>query len=411
VTKPMPDEYYQRYKTLTHRELYDKLMAGSPTQINGMVTTWKSMESSANSLADTLRRDLERLLPNWDSAAGREFQRRLGLIVSFADALAGEFNSLHTGLSTMSSTLADAKKKAEDPQNTDDMDKTVSGAAKGAAVGSLLGPVGTVGGGIVGGLMGHNQDEEEKQKARERMVVLVATLAAEYGVTDHGQWPGTVVNPPVDLPDGAPNDSVSPNAAPHSSAPHQVPSTGVSDRNTTNLATTPTQSGPLPSTGDGSGVGTGNGGSTGADHLVGTGTALQSTGAGLTGAGSGTPSGLLGAGSGLVPGSSGTTLSSGALGVSGLAGAAGVGAGLGGSGGDGRSATGGSRSAAGAGRSAAGSGSGEGDEPDEHLTWLTEDDMVWGDDSAPPGVLGTTATVHEPGAPITTDEPQSEQSP
>jgi hypothetical protein len=411
----MPDEYYQRYKTLTHRELYDKLMAGSPTQINGMVTTWKSMESSANSLADTLRHDLERLLPNWDSAAGREFQRRLGLIVSFADALAGELNSLHTGLSTMSSTLADAKKKAEDPQSTDDADKTISGAAKGAAVGSLLGPVGTVGGGIVGGLMGHNQDEEEKEKARERMVVLVATLAAEYGVTDHSQWPVTVVHPPSELPDGDPNDSVSPDAAPHSSAPHQTPSTGVSDRNTKNLTTTPTQSGPLPGTGDGSDLSTSGNGSADVDHVVGTGTALQSTGAGLTGAGSGTPGGLLGAGSGFVPGSSGTTLSSGTLGVSGLAGTAGVGAGLGGSAGDGRSAVGGNRGAAGTGRgtgrSAAGTGSGDGDEPDEHLTWLTEDDMVWGEDNAPPGVLGTTAPVHEQGASGAADEPESEPTP
>ena len=29
-------------------------------------------------------------------------------------------------------------------------------------------------------------------------------------------------------------------------------------------------------------------------------------------------------------------------------------------------------------------------ESDEHLTWLTEDEMVWGDGtSAPPSVLGT----------------------
>ena len=36
------------------------------------------------------------------------------------------------------------------------------------------------------------------------------------------------------------------------------------------------------------------------------------------------------------------------------------------------------------------------DEPDEHLTWLVEDEMVWGNDaSAPPAVLGVETAPAE----------------
>jgi hypothetical protein len=56
----------------------------------------------------------------------------------------------------------------------------------------------------------------------------------------------------------------------------------------------------------------------------------------------------------------------------------------------GRAATGLGRTGSGADAHAAGSGGrGQEDEPDEHLTWLTEDDMVWGgDEPAAPSVLG-----------------------
>lgn len=418
----MPDEYYQRYKPQSHETLFNQLMAGSPTQIDGMVTSWKSAEGSARSVSDTLKRDLERLQPTWNSAAGREFQRRLGLIVSFADHLAGEFTTMHTGLTSMSGALTEAKKQAEavDPEKTDDNDKTISGAAKGAAVGTVFGPVGTVAGGVVGGFLGHDQDEEEKAKARERMVVLVATLAAGYGVTDHG-WPKTAVQPPADLPGGNPDGKVAPKSAPHSGTPRQAPGTGFSERTskTTGAGTTrgddsfgsgedglggPGGATTVPVTGPG-GDQTGGFGSSADDPS--TGTALQSGGGSLTGTsglGGGSLGGPLGGGSlgGASPigSSSGTALSSGTLGTSGtgLAGLSGGGTGgVNGTGsGDGRSAAVGGRSAAGSGsgRSAAGAGRGIGaEEPvDERLTWLTEDDMVWGEDDAPPGVLGAVGS-------------------
>jgi hypothetical protein len=393
----MPDEYYQRYQPLTHHELYDQLKAGVPSQVNGLVATWKSMEGSANALADSLRRDLGRLLPTWDSAAGREFQRRLGLVVSYAGALADDINLLHTSLTTMASALTEAQRKAEDPQATDDHDKTINGAAKGAAVGSILGPPGTIAGGVVGGIMGHDQDEEEKEKARERMVQLVALLAADYGVAEH-TVPSTVAQAPVDLPDGDPDGTVDPAAAPHSGPPRQAPPTGAGDHSPTGLGldgtTTPVS---LPGSG-------GDGTATLADM----GTSLQAAGSGLTGVGMSGVDGVL---PGLA-GPGGTVLSAGALGTAGALGAGALGvsglAGAAGGAGPGRvdSAAGANRSGAGTprgGRAAAGhSGAGDEDPADEHLTWLTEDDMVWGEGDAPASVIGTgqPAEQAEPGSAV-----------
>jgi hypothetical protein len=45
-------------------------------------------------------------------------------------------------------------------------------------------------------------------------------------------------------------------------------------------------------------------------------------------------------------------------------------------------------------------GTGDGDDEEQYDTWLTEDDMVWGDDeNAPPPVLGGTAPPPPPPAP------------
>ena len=64
--------------------------------------------------------------------------------------------------------MQEAQREAESPDATDDSDKTW----KGAAVGAPLGPAGM----LVGGFFGHQKDEEEKEKAHNRMVQLVAGL-------------------------------------------------------------------------------------------------------------------------------------------------------------------------------------------------------------------------------------------
>jgi len=424
VDRPMPDEILERYQNLSHQELYDMLLAGTPSQVDELVTSWSSMRDTAQALADTLRADLERLNGSWDSAAGREYQYRVGLIATYAETLSREFDSIQSGLSSMSSALAAAQREAESPEETDDMDQTVSGAARGAAYGSVLGPIGTLGGGIIGGVMGHNQDEAEREAARQRMVALVAGLAAQYAVTDASTWPATVPPPPTDLPTGDPTTTVVPTATPTTTDVSQAPTIGVSTRDgTTTDPTVTVHSGPSvnpdaasPTLDEATAepaatelLGAGGGTLTGATSA--TGGLTLGAGAGAAGApglgGAGAAAAGLGAGAaaagGLGRGSSLTGASSGhLLGQPGDGRAGGQGAGP-------RSATVSTTSNAGASRRAAPGTAvpGDDDEPNEHLTWLTEDEMVWGGDEAtPPPVLGQSpAADAAPDQPAPSDEP------
>src|SRR5512138_3809733 len=97
----VPDELYARYQHYSHSELYAMLMSGSPGQVNDLASIWKSMESTITGLADGLRADLDRLLSGWDSAAGREFDRRVGLVAAYAGLLGAEYTAIHNGLSAM----------------------------------------------------------------------------------------------------------------------------------------------------------------------------------------------------------------------------------------------------------------------------------------------------------------------
>ena len=193
----MPDDILARYEHLSHRELYTMLMRGSTDQIDSLVATWKTMETTVSALAASLRADLDRLRLGWDSPAGREFDRRVGLIAEFAQTLAEEFCAIHTGLSVMSGALADAKTKAEHPDQPPHPDPQLQNLH---GVGTLLHLLGNVVEGVIGSQLGHELDPAEKEKARNRMVQVVCTLAAEYRVVDYGTWPPRVPPPPVDTP-------------------------------------------------------------------------------------------------------------------------------------------------------------------------------------------------------------------
>ena len=424
VDRPMPDEILERYQNLSHRELYDMLLAGTPSQVDELVTSWSSMRDTAQALADALRADLERLNGSWDSAAGREYQYRVGLIATYAETLSREFDSIQSGLSSMSSALAAAQREAESPEETDDMDQTVSGAARGAAYGSVPRPDrhhrrrhhrrGD----------GHNQDEAEREAARQRMVALVAGLAAQYAVTDASTWPATVPPPPTDLPIGDPSTTVVPTATPTTTEVSQAPTIGVSTRDGTTTGPTVTvHSGPSvnpdaasptldEATAEPAATGLlGAGGDTLTGATSATGGLTLGAGAGAAGApglgGAGAAAGLgagaaaaagLGRGSGLTGASSSGHL----LGQPGDGRAGGQGAGP-------RSATASTTLNAGAGRRAAPGTAvpGGDDEPNEHLTWLTEDEMVrGGDEATPPPVLGQSpAADAAPDQPAPSDEP------
>lgn len=423
-------EYTQRYQGRSHQELYDAVMAGKPEQIEGIAAQWAALKGILDGLGRELSGDLEKLGNTWTGPAGREFQRRLTLIVNHSDALGEGMSGVKQGLTMMAGQLRSAHRKAESPEETDDNDQAVSGALKGAIFG--------VPGAVVGGIMGHQQDKEEQEKAHQRMVNLVAELAAGYDLSAYDR----VVDPPPpdpETPRTVNDDRPTPRSGPASTTPSAAPTaTGLTGHPGGATIATPDGLAPVPTTGGGSVPGHDGGTSVvvigpdgvdgdpsgttslaGADPLV-SGALLAGGAAGLAGlSGPTTMPASAGCGPSLLFGAPGGAPAGGVLRTSALAGssstpttsarptggaagaesrsASGVGRSIDGRRGEpGRAAAAGRQGLTGSGRGAGrpgvlgGQGRAEDDESDDRLTWLTEDEMVWGDggDAAPP-VLGT----------------------
>ncbi|MEV1156687.1 WXG100 family type VII secretion target [Micromonospora chokoriensis] len=423
-------DYTQRYQGNTHQQLYDGVMAGQPEQIEGVAAQWAELKGIMDGLGRELNGDLEKLSNTWTGSAGREFNRRLSLIVAHSDALGDGMAGIKQGLTMMADHLRTARKQAESPEETDDNDKAISGAVKGAATFGLPGAV-------VMGIVGHQQDKQEQEKAHQRMVNLVAELADGYEISAYDR----VVDPPLphpDTPDAARKDPTSPQAVPTVAKANAGPSsTDVSARTGDATIARPDRAAQPPGVGDASVPGqhgTGTGGApavvggpigagsdsdsrstslAGADPLVG-GALVAGGAAGLVAlSGPSTATLAAGSGPGLLFGGQGGTPAGGVLRTATLAGsgstptpsarpaggatpaesraASGIGRSIDGQRG-GRAATAGGSSRPGGGNSGVlgGRGRPQDDDSDERLTWLTEDEMVWrdGGDAAPP-VLGS----------------------
>jgi WXG100 family type VII secretion target len=408
-------EYTQRYQHVSHKELYQGVNAGDPKQIDGLSAQWSSMKDTLEGLGRDLTKDLDALAKTWSGDAAREFHQRLNLIVNYSGNLAEGMAGIKQALGMMATELRTAQSKAESPEETDDNDKLVDGAVKGFLMGGGAGAV-------IGGFVGHKQDEAEQEKAHQRMVQVVANLAEGYDFSAYGRivvpeepdhrLPGhtdptgpTLGNgPSVGAPSGGPTSGTfgptSSATATTSGVHHTAPASGTAgiDPSGTTGAGNP---GTIGSVGVTDPVGTSLAGA--APPLTGTGPTTGLSGATFTGTSPTAPTtggnslfSMPGVGTGSLAGSTG--------GVSGRPG------GL-----EGRSAAGPGRLTGGRGvmvdaegRSNGGRGAGARsampgrngvlgrhgqhaeDETDEHLTWLTEDEMVWGDGrSAPPSVLGT----------------------
>jgi uncharacterized protein YukE len=422
----MSDEYVQRYQQVSHEELYSGVQAGDAEQIETLASKWSSLKTTLDGLSQALRDDLDALGRTWTGAAGEEFQRRLDLVVEYSNSLATGMGGVHEGLTLMAGPLRTAQKQAESPDETDDHDQALKGAAKGA----ILGPAGA----LVGGFLGHQQDKEEQEKAHQRMVQVVAELAATYDLSAYDRWtPPPAPHP--ETPETVSQTSSTARNGPGATPPTGAPDSGPSARIGTAKVVAPQspKQGPVvrhdrPAP-DSTTTNRSRTDATAVDGSVAPGTGTSLAGVALLAgwaAGAGgmvaTAAGGTGSGNGLFPNQSTAT----PLGTGALAGSPNSGAGTtarpGGSGAgpDGRSATGAGRAEAGSrqgtasagerssagGRSAAGrSGVGapgrpgvlggsqgqlDEDESDDRLTWLTEDDMVWqGDGNAAPPVLGS----------------------
>ncbi|MET8229754.1 WXG100 family type VII secretion target [Micromonospora sp. NPDC005298] len=413
-------EYTQRYEGRSHQELYDAVMAGKPEQIEGVAAQWAALKGILDGLGRELSGDLDKLGNTWTGSAGGEFQRRVGLIVTHSDALGEGMADVKQALTMMAGQLRTAHKQVESPEETDDNDRLVDGALRGSAFG--------LPGAVIGGILGHQQDKEEQEKAHQRMVNVVAELAAGYDLSAYDR----VVDPPPpppDTPKTANDDGTTPRSGPRTAPATAAPTiSGHTARTGEARIATPEGASPPPvvvgegvppvqgGTGDTPGVvtvsdDTGGGGTSlaGANPLVG-GALLTGGAAGLAGlsgpaatvpAGSTGP-GLLFGGQGGAPAggvvrtsalaSSGSTPTASARPASTPApadnrAASGIGRSI-----DGRRADGTGRAAGGANRPGllGGRGRPDEDESDERLTWLTEDEMVWRDgEAAAPPVLGT----------------------
>ncbi len=396
-------DHYGRYAKLSHEELYRQLKAGRPGQVDQLASSWHSLRDSVDHVSTRLGGDLNTLGRTWTSASGREYAQRIGLIASYSRDLSTNFGTMGQSLTNLAACLREAQKHAEDPARTDDNDKAISGAEKGALIGSTLGPAGTVAGGVIGGLFGHSQDEKEQQAAHQRMIKVVADLAGEYEA-NQATWPAVTL-PPDGLPghngtqDGPGTSTYAASVSARVDSVHN-PAT-VDDPGSAGGTVTGQHPGAFDQSGSMAGVagvvaGSGLLSASALDflqsHPVGGGpTGSAGWTGGAAGAGGGSNGSVIGAdpesGNGRAAGNRGT----------GPAGAEEEASGRQGAGNAGTT----ERSAAGTGRNRSGTmtgrGSEDGDEADERLTWLIEDDMVWGPAEPPaPGVL---AVRHEPAEP------------
>jgi len=179
MAPPMADEFYEKYKHLSHQELYQMLRAGVPRQVDSVADSWATVASTLSGLADSLRQDMDRLLDGWSGSASEEVAEGWGALVRRAKILAEEATGMRTGLTAMAQALNTARHQAEAPQ---EVPAVVQAAAQTVTF-------------VLGSELGHLPTPEELARARERMVWLVARLAAQYGIADHANWPAMAVLP------------------------------------------------------------------------------------------------------------------------------------------------------------------------------------------------------------------------
>jgi uncharacterized protein YukE len=194
----MPDDYYQRYARYTHDELYRQLLQGSPAVLSRQADAWRRAGATAATLATRLRRDLTGLAAHWTGEGSDEFAIRIGLIATYAQDLADEAASIGVGTEAMSRALAEAQRQAQPSPAGPVASGADSVAVRAALLSAATGW--STPEAVLGSSLGHVPSAEEQAAAHERMVTLVAELAALYGVVDQANWPAAIPDAPPGLP-------------------------------------------------------------------------------------------------------------------------------------------------------------------------------------------------------------------
>jgi hypothetical protein len=192
----MPDDYYQRYNRFTHDQLYRLLQQGSPATVARQADAWRQAGQTAATLASHLRRDLIRMSAQWTGLGSDEFDIRITMVVNFARKLADEAASIGVGTEALSRALAEAQRHA---------DPNPAGPVAGSDPATLRIALRNAASGwtpeaVLGTDLGHVPVPAEQSAAHERMVTLVAELAALYGVVDQANWPRVIPDAPAGMP-------------------------------------------------------------------------------------------------------------------------------------------------------------------------------------------------------------------
>ena len=198
MAPPMPDEFYQQYEHFSHPELYNMVMAGVPTQVDSLLSVWKSIETTLSGLSASLRTDLDRLLTGLGQP-GRPGVRPSGRSGRVVRTGAGRRVRRHPHRAD--GHVERARRRPGQRRGTGRQLQRGQRVPRGRSVGRLVArAVGMLIGGVIGGSLGRERDEAEQENARQRMVRLVIALATDYRVTDFGTWPQQVPVPSADLP-------------------------------------------------------------------------------------------------------------------------------------------------------------------------------------------------------------------
>jgi uncharacterized protein YukE len=199
----VPDEFLERYRQIPPPRLYRQLLAGDPDQVERVAGAWDVVAGSVQAIATDLATSLEALNHGWAGTGAQAYRERVAVLVAWAQRLADDADAMRTGLTVMAAALTTAQRAAESPPTDDDEVEPSLG---------LLGPA-----------FGRLMPADVRDRLRERLVHVVATLAVEYAVAEHTVWHGPRPQPASDAehqPESATTGLASRDGAATPATPH-----------------------------------------------------------------------------------------------------------------------------------------------------------------------------------------------